>query len=305
MVKMKDKLYSPGRGEVPRADYSGAMEKRVEKRRKRDIDRNVSRRRRHSMSDSGDDSERPRTSPRKISGQQSQVFATQEEKKPFWLSSLFTFIAQHPTVPHILSWYAQLAFNMFLLCGCAYLFYCFWSAVQGDVDKKSHEAMAEIMIDMAACAQHYTKNRCDPPTRVPAMESVCEGWSNCMKRDPARVGRAKVSAHTFAEIFNSFIEPISYKAMGFAFVLVFGSVFISNFAFGFFRKTEGNMPQHFQNYYQQQQPPPPTPQRTFSGQDGFYAGTPAWRPQQSLEPQPGDGYGQNDGRGSPVRRLQW
>jgi len=34
-----------------------------------------------------------------------------------------------------------------------------------------------------------------------------------MNRDPNSVGRAKISAHTFAQIFNSFIEPISYKAM--------------------------------------------------------------------------------------------
>ncbi|KAK5135238.1 hypothetical protein LTR08_005488 [Meristemomyces frigidus] len=305
--KIKNKMTSPGRGEVSRSDHSGAVEKRIEKRRnKRDIDRKVSRRRRRSVSDSGDDSERPRTSPRKTSSQQSQVFIEQE-KKPFWLSSLFTFIAQHPTVPHILSWYAQLAFNMFLLCGCAYLFYCFWSAVQGDVDKKSHEAMADIMAEMAVCAEHYTQNRCERTTRVPAMETVCENWSKCMNRDPARVGRAKVSAHTFAEIFNSFVEPISYKAMAFSFILIFGCFGISNFAFGFFRKTEGNVPQQFQAYYQQQ-PPPPTPQRTFSGQDGFYAGTPAWHPQQApmgLEPQPSGGYGQIDGRTSPVRRLQY
>jgi hypothetical protein len=34
-----------------------------------------------------------------------------------------------------------------------------------------------------------------------------------MNRDPTVVGRARVSAETFAEIINSFIEPISYKTM--------------------------------------------------------------------------------------------
>jgi Di-sulfide bridge nucleocytoplasmic transport domain len=34
-----------------------------------------------------------------------------------------------------------------------------------------------------------------------------------MNRDPTVVGRARVSAETFAEIVNSFIEPISYKTM--------------------------------------------------------------------------------------------
>jgi len=34
-----------------------------------------------------------------------------------------------------------------------------------------------------------------------------------MSRDPREVARARVSAETFAEILNSFVEPISYKAM--------------------------------------------------------------------------------------------
>lgn len=34
-----------------------------------------------------------------------------------------------------------------------------------------------------------------------------------MNRDPAKVGRAKVSAHTMAIIINSFIDPISWKAI--------------------------------------------------------------------------------------------
>jgi hypothetical protein len=126
---------------------------------------------------------------------------------------MFTFIAQHPTVPHILSFYAQLIFNIFLLGGCIYMIYCFWAAVQGDVDKKSHEAMADIMVEMAACAKSYRENRCDPSMRLPALETVCNNWDKCMNQDPTRVGRAKVSAHTFAEIFNSFVEPISWKAM--------------------------------------------------------------------------------------------
>ena len=56
-------------------------------------------------------------------------------------------------------------------------------------------------------------NRCERESRVPAMEGVCDGWEKCMNRDPGRVGRARVSAHTFAEILNGFVEPISVKAM--------------------------------------------------------------------------------------------
>ncbi|EMC92586.1 hypothetical protein BAUCODRAFT_26965 [Baudoinia panamericana UAMH 10762] len=306
-TKAKNKLYSPGRGEIPRADHYAVTDRRIEKRRKRDVTRKESRKRRHSVSETEDDQRI--ASPRKTSSQSQPLPETQQAPpKEHWLSTFYTFIERHPTVPHILSFYAQLLFNIFLLLCCAYAIYSIWSAVQGDIDKKAHEAMADIMAEMAACAEQYTANRCDRATRVPAMETVCENWARCMNRDASKVGRAKVSAHTFAEIFNSFLEPISYKAMFFTFILVFGCFAISNFAFGFFRKTETSAlpPQHFQGYYQP--PPPPTPQRSFSGQDvgGFYAGTP-WQtaPQMGFEPQPSGGYGQIDGQGSPVRRLEF
>lgn len=74
----------------------------------------------------------------------------------------------------------------------------------------------EIVQEMAVCSKEYLENRCAPGTRVPAMEKACLAWEKCMNRDPTVVGRAKVSAETFAEIINSFIEPISYKTMVFS-----------------------------------------------------------------------------------------
>src|SRR5438477_162722 len=71
----------------------------------------------------------------------------------------------------------------------------------------------EILQEMAVCSKEYLENRCAPNTRVPAMEKACLAWEKCMNRDPTVVGRARVSAETFAEIVNSFIEPISYKTM--------------------------------------------------------------------------------------------
>jgi Di-sulfide bridge nucleocytoplasmic transport domain len=116
---------------------------------------------------------------------------------------------------------------------------------------------------MAVCSKEYLENRCAPNTRVPAMEKACLAWEKCMNRDPTVVGRARVSAETFAEIVNSFIEPISYKTMVpalnssdshqiFCLLAVFGSVFLSNFAFGLLRHRD-----HPQRYLQYQQPPPP------------------------------------------------
>ncbi|KAH9844835.1 Di-sulfide bridge nucleocytoplasmic transport domain [Teratosphaeria destructans] len=304
MDRVKAKFHSPGRGEIPRSDRTENMERRIQKRRKREIDRQVSRKRRHSVSDSErEDSELAAlSSPRKRSGQHghNEGMIDSETKKEHWISSLFTFIGKHPTVPHILSWYAQLAFNVFILFAIAYVGYCFYAAIQGDIDKKAHEAMADIMVEMAACAKQYTDNRCEPDTRVPAMATVCDNWSKCMNRDPNKIGRAKVGGMVWAEIYTAFVEGISIKAMVFTFILVAGAFFAANFSFTLFRRTEQIPPQAF---YQQPPPVPPTPSRGFSG--GPYDGTP-WFGREGYEPLPsGAGYGSIEGRGSPVKRLQY
>ncbi|KAK0304924.1 hypothetical protein LTR01_007129 [Friedmanniomyces endolithicus] len=235
LTKAKHKFASPGRGEIARSDHTSGTEHRVEKRRKRDPARKPSRKRRHSMSDSGDSDNDDRTShhthlssPRKTS-HHSHNPPEPAERKQHWLTTLWTFIETHPTVPHILSWYAQLAFNIFLLSCFAYAIASAWRAFTTDIDHAAHSVTLEIMAEMASCAREYTANRC-AEGRVPAMETVCENWRGCMERDPLKVGRAKVSARTFAEVFNSFMEPISYKAMGFTFLMVFGCFAISNLA---------------------------------------------------------------------------
>ncbi|KAK0262625.1 hypothetical protein B0A54_10557 [Friedmanniomyces endolithicus] len=312
LTKAKHKFASPGRGEIARSDHTSGTEHRVEKRRKRDPARKPSRKRRHSMSDSGDSDNDDRTShhthlssPRKTS-HHSHNPPEPAERKQHWLTTLWTFIETHPTVPHILSWYAQLAFNIFLLSCFAYAIASAWRAFTTDIDHAAHSVTLEIMAEMASCAREYTANRC-AEGRVPAMETVCENWRGCMERDPLKVGRAKVSARTFAEVFNSFMEPISYKAMGFTFLMVFGCFAISNLAFGLFRKTESVGAYPPQAYYP---PPPPTPQRAFSGQGqgqdgGFYGGGGTHWQGMGLEPLPSGAYGQIEGLGSPVRRLQY
>lgn len=94
-----------------------------------------------------------------------------------------------------------------------YLVYSFWSTIRSDVDIKSREVASETLAEMAACTREFRDNKCDRADRVPAMEIVCNNWEKCMQQDPTKVGRARVSAKTFAEILNSFMEPISIKAM--------------------------------------------------------------------------------------------
>jgi len=194
---------NPGRGEIAKS-YSTKIEKRVMRRRNQATQKQL-RRRKHSYPDSESENDHnDKAKPADKNADSNNSWAA--------LASVFTYIESHPQLPHILSFYAQLLLNLFLVFSCMYILYSFWSTIVSDVDKKSEEAIAAALADMAICAKNYRENGCED-RRAPALEQVCLGWEKCMARDPKSVGRARVSAHTFAEIFNSFIEPISYKAM--------------------------------------------------------------------------------------------
>lgn len=200
---------SPGRGEIPRlTNYSNALARRVEKRRRRDrgIDRRL---RRDSEGDS--DADR-KASQKELEPQKHQ----QEPTKPSRFASFsdfFALIEAHPNVPSILSWWAQLVVNLSLFSLATYVVFAFVSAIRSEFDQAAEEVSDTILAEMAVCARNYVDNRCAGGERLPALETVCDNWERCMNRDPAKVGRAKVSAHTMAIIINSFIDPISWKAI--------------------------------------------------------------------------------------------
>ena len=318
--RVKRSFNSPGRGEVSRADSTNRDHRVRRQKSQRSMALALQRRYSDDLSgDEADDSELtipPQSiSPRKRSAnynqqppvepQQPQQFPPQKE--PGLISSLFTFIGAHPTVPHILSYYAQFFFNLFLLTGCAYLIYSFYSAVKGDVDKKAFEASVDIIAEIVKAGEKYEENRCGDSDRAPALKPLCEGWKRLKDQDPMKIARAKVSAHTFAEIFNSFIEPISYKAMLFTAMIVLGCFGVSNFAFGVLRNKTMEQQQHWGGgggggQYNNFQAPPPTPQRSFSGLVESRQGTP-WHGGPALEPAPSQRYDLGDGQGSPRRRL--
>lgn len=49
--------------------------------------------------------------------------------------------------------------------------------------------------------------------QAPALTEACATWQRCAARDPTVVGRARVTAETFAEILNGFVDAVSWKTM--------------------------------------------------------------------------------------------
>ncbi|RMZ71742.1 nuclear envelope brr6 [Pyrenophora seminiperda CCB06] len=231
------------------------------------------------------------------------------------LAGFLSWVEAHPNLPTVMSYYLQLGVNMLLGGGFIYLIYLAWAGVMTDVDIESSKHASEVMVEIAACALEYNRNRCRPEEVVPAMEKACGVWETCMSRDPKKVARATVTAKTFAMIFNSFVEEFSYKSMvcfvlvfcvlwvrfgGAAFlgrelwerggwgktaclftaIVIFGGFNLSNWAFGLLRSSQQQ--QHHQQTHQHQHhdfpPPPQTPQqhRITSNSNG-YQDTPSYQ----------------------------
>ena len=130
-----------------------------------------------------------------------------------FVPAMLTFVDAHPNLPNTLSIYVQFFLNCFLAFCLMYILYGAYSTIIHDIDEKAMMESSEIFAEIAICAREFKENRCERDTRVPAMENACNNWEKCMQRDPYQVGRSRLSAGMFAEIFNSFIEPISFKAI--------------------------------------------------------------------------------------------
>ncbi|KAH6674983.1 Di-sulfide bridge nucleocytoplasmic transport domain-containing protein [Halenospora varia] len=254
---------SPGRVELRRGKYGSAIVHKVRKRKRLERDYALSRTGR-GESDSESDSGESRPRSKGNNGNE------KSQDQQSWFSSFLSGIESRPNLPHVLSWYTQLGMNFFLLGIFVFGVWTFWSAVKSDVDKASENARADVIAEMTKCTQEYVANNCGADRRLPALETVCHAWEQCMNRDPNSIGRARVSAHTFAQIFNSFVEPISYKAMIFVVIIVSVCIVANNLAFGMFRNAKPSIPTA-QPYF----PPPSQPQN-------FQWGAPPQTPQHNV-----------------------
>lgn len=198
-----DKHMKSGRGEIVRKPFPDGALRRASKRRKRDADRDVQLAPRRSSNDS-DSEERPSSS---------EGYQRPPVQSMGFVPSILTFIDAHPSLPNTLSFYVQFLLNCFFAFCMMYVLYGFYSTICHDIEERAMMESSEILAEMAACAHEFNENRCDRASRVPAMETVCNNWEKCMQRDPLKVGRSRLSAGMFAEIFNGFIEPISLKAI--------------------------------------------------------------------------------------------
>ncbi|ORZ02748.1 Di-sulfide bridge nucleocytoplasmic transport domain-domain-containing protein [Syncephalastrum racemosum] len=92
-------------------------------------------------------------------------------------------------------------------------------ALRRDVSEKVVQYEQSTLDEHFYCSTEYTRNECDPSTRVPAMDDMCREWQKCLYR-PLWVGRTRVLAETIADVTNGFVDTISAKTMVLLFFMI-------------------------------------------------------------------------------------
>ncbi|KAJ5299133.1 nucleus export protein BRR6 [Penicillium atrosanguineum] len=276
---------SPGRGEIPRAkNYSNALARRVEKRRRRDKELG-----RQVRVDSDDDSDRPSSSEGRKEKSKKQLKGSDSEppqSRMSKFSEFFVLLERHPNIPSILSWWAQLFVNLSLFSLAVYVVFSVVSTIRAEFEQAAQGAKDEILETMSRCADNYLSNKCASDERLPALKDLCMNWDQCMNQDPDKVGRAKVSAQTMAMIINSFIDPISWKAFMFFLASIATVTVVSNLSFRSFRKRLNQQtwaPPNYQQPHNPQLHPPPLHQNPSYG---YYPHEPHQIPNSYTEKEP-------------------
>lgn len=260
-----------GRGEIKKP-HSDALAKRIYKKRRQGqkFDRQLALSRVSTSEETGSDSDESYT---EATSRNKSKKRSKKAEEIGWLTGLFTFIHTYPDAPSIIAKYLQVFFNAIILSGCLYVLYSFYATIRADVDRASEDAMGELLLQMTECNRNWVENGCASSKRAPYLDNICSEWSECMNRDPAAVKRARLSAHTFAEIFNSFVEPISLKTMVFSILVVGIALFINNATFTIYRKSQEHSNEH--RYPSAQFPHPPHAAQ-YAGQIGQFAMTPGY-----------------------------
>ncbi|KAI9315184.1 Di-sulfide bridge nucleocytoplasmic transport domain-containing protein [Dichotomocladium elegans] len=121
-----------------------------------------------------------------------------------------------------LAWhtYLPLAYNMVLLLPLVYILFFLVYMFHHDFQMKTKAHQAAILQDVLTCGKNYEINQCHPSTRVPALEAQCQAWEICASQNPTMISRSVILGEMMGEALNSFIDPISFKAVIFYSILV-------------------------------------------------------------------------------------
>ncbi|GAA5851361.1 hypothetical protein JCM8547_004218 [Rhodosporidiobolus lusitaniae] len=132
--------------------------------------------------------------------------------------------------PYVLLGYLQFGSLALLAILILSLLLLFLYTLYHDIQARLSSLTVELRAEIIQCAKAYVDNRCAPETRIPAMESRCAGWEECMNREIVVVGKTRVVAETLAEVVNGFVDVLNLKTMLFVILTLGLTIYGSSIA---------------------------------------------------------------------------
>ena len=115
--------------------------------------------------------------------------------------------------PSLMIGYIHLFLNLFITGCFVYIFGFLIYFLKIDVLYKINEKR-EVMKGVISNTRHkYIINKCDPSTRVPAMEKQCGEWDNILKNGFSALNYTKIIIELVAGTIDGFISNITYKTL--------------------------------------------------------------------------------------------
>ncbi|KAF4451947.1 Nucleus export protein BRL1 [Fusarium austroafricanum] len=221
------KKHTPGRGEIRSIRNFAPASEAIRKRKRHNLDRDVSSIARHRWTESDSDSE-DSIAPRRSRGNKKK---TAKEAPKGFLGSLFHLLDEHPNAPDNLYRWVKLIVNFFIVSTFIYIGWSIVSTVKTDIENANEMERIEIMGRITECQNQYNENGCSKNDR-PALRAACIKWSECMTQSPEAIMRTKVTAKQIAEVINEFSDAMNLKAWGFFFAVLIFCAFANNFFLG-------------------------------------------------------------------------
>lgn len=116
--------------------------------------------------------------------------------------------------PALIIGYLHVILNLFLVSILIYSlgFILYYARI--DINYKIGIKRAEVNADIEEAKRLYVINRCDPTTRVPAMESQCGKWECVMKNGLSGIKYTKIVAELFADVVDGFVGRLKLRNLG-------------------------------------------------------------------------------------------
>lgn len=89
-----------------------------------------------------------------------------------------------------------------------------------DISYKIAQKKEEVRVAVDEAKRLYVLNRCDPTTRVPAMESQCGQWECLIGNGLSGIRYMRIVAEMFADILDGFVGKFSIKSLAVIVVMV-------------------------------------------------------------------------------------